>query len=119
MPVNGNYAPHQAQGYGTAEQNQVACTANKPTSTPGEQKTASTNMATNTTSEVAWYFVEQYYTTLSRSPEKLHVSESSTGYVSRLALGKWLTCCSFSTTNGHNSFPEKKQPKFPFASAEM
>jgi hypothetical protein len=24
--------------------------------------------------EVGWYFVEQYYTTLSRSPEKLHVS---------------------------------------------
>jgi len=23
--------------------------------------------------EVAWYFVEQYYTTLSKSPEKLHV----------------------------------------------
>lgn len=24
--------------------------------------------------EVGWYFVEQYYTTLSRTPEKLHVS---------------------------------------------
>ena len=24
--------------------------------------------------EVGWYFVEQYYTTLSRNPEKLHVS---------------------------------------------
>ncbi len=24
--------------------------------------------------EIGWYFVEQYYTTLSRSPEKLHVS---------------------------------------------
>jgi hypothetical protein len=24
--------------------------------------------------EVGWYFVEQYYTTLSKSPEKLHVS---------------------------------------------
>jgi len=23
--------------------------------------------------QVAWYFVEQYYTTLSKSPEKLHV----------------------------------------------
>lgn len=23
--------------------------------------------------EVGWYFVEQYYTTLSKSPEKLHV----------------------------------------------
>lgn len=25
--------------------------------------------------EVGWYFVEQYYTTLSRNPEKLHVSD--------------------------------------------
>lgn len=24
--------------------------------------------------EVAWFFVEQYYTTLSKNPEKLHVS---------------------------------------------
>jgi len=24
--------------------------------------------------EIGWYFVEQYYTTLSKSPEKLHVS---------------------------------------------
>ena len=24
--------------------------------------------------EVAWFFVEQYYTTLSKTPEKLHVS---------------------------------------------
>ena len=26
--------------------------------------------------EIGWYFVEQYYTTLSKSPEKLHVSRS-------------------------------------------
>jgi hypothetical protein len=24
--------------------------------------------------EVGWYFVEQYYTTMSKSPERLHVS---------------------------------------------
>lgn len=24
--------------------------------------------------EVGWYFVEQYYTTLGKSPEKIHVS---------------------------------------------
>lgn len=28
--------------------------------------------------EVAWFFVEQYYTTLSKTPEKLHVSPRST-----------------------------------------
>lgn len=27
--------------------------------------------------EVGWYFVEQYYTTLSKSPEKLHVCHTS------------------------------------------
>lgn len=35
-----------------------------------------TNGATNNNlskDEVGWYFVEQYYTTLSKSPEKLHV----------------------------------------------
>jgi hypothetical protein len=26
--------------------------------------------------EVAWYFVESYYTTMSRSPDKLHVSKT-------------------------------------------
>ena len=25
--------------------------------------------------EVAWFFVEQYYTTLSKTPEKLHVRQ--------------------------------------------
>ena len=29
--------------------------------------------------EVGWYFVEQYYTTLSRTPEKLYVSWESIG----------------------------------------
>lgn len=27
--------------------------------------------------EVGWYFVEQYYTTLSKSPEKLHVRHTT------------------------------------------
>ena len=26
-----------------------------------------------TTAQVGWYFVEQYYTTLSKAPEKVHV----------------------------------------------
>ena len=49
-----------------------------------EQYTATSGSAESTTGtasgqdlskdEVGWYFVEQYYTTLSKSPEKLHVS---------------------------------------------
>jgi hypothetical protein len=54
--------------------------------TAPEQYTAtgSTEAATGTSNssadlskdEIGWYFVEQYYTTLSRNPEKLHVSYS-------------------------------------------
>ena len=34
--------------------------------------------------EVGWYFVEQYYTTLSRSPDKLHVGG--------LFIRGWVVC---------------------------
>lgn len=30
--------------------------------------------ATPSKDEIGWYFVESYYTTLSKTPEKLHVS---------------------------------------------
>lgn len=46
-----------------------------------EQYTATSGAANSNASsndlpkeEVAWYFVEQYYTTLSKASEKLHVS---------------------------------------------
>jgi hypothetical protein len=46
-----------------------------------EQYTATSGAADSNASgndlpkeEVAWYFVEQYYTTLSKASEKLHVS---------------------------------------------
>ncbi|KAM7193270.1 putative ntf2 and rrm domain containing protein [Naviculisporaceae sp. PSN 640] len=46
---------------------------------PPASTTSSTDPATNTQrgevpgDEVAWYFVQQYYTTLSKTPEKLHL----------------------------------------------
>jgi len=54
------------------------------TSSSGEPAgpTPSTSDSANSTKgdlpkdEVGWYFVEQYYTTLSKNPEKLHVSQS-------------------------------------------
>ena len=84
--VNGNHSSQQQ--YGNAEQhlsshggaNSVA------TGAYSGENTSSTATANNTSSstnegnggvpkdEVGWYFVEQYYTTLSKSPEKLHVS---------------------------------------------
>lgn len=83
MPVNGNgnYAPHQ--GYGAIEQNNGAFAANAATSQSsyGQAPTTSTSATSNSTTseipkdEVGWYFVEQYYTTLSRSPEKLYVRD--------------------------------------------
>lgn len=36
-----------------------------------QQSASSSNIGKD---EVGWYFVEQFYNTLSRSPEKLHVS---------------------------------------------
>lgn len=78
MP-NGSYAPHQ--GYGGMDQNAYnyatnnAAAAQPPAATPSVS--ASTTSATAapeiSKDEVGWYFVEQYYTTLSRSPEKLYL----------------------------------------------
>lgn len=57
MAVNG-VVPHTEQPNG--HQNGAAPTAAEP-------------KADIPKDEVGWYFVEQYYTTLSRSPEKLHL----------------------------------------------
>ena len=76
-PVNGNYASHG--GYGS-DQNNSGYSASNNTSQPsyGANANSSTSTASGTSDipkdEVGWYFVEQYYTTLSRSPEKLYVS---------------------------------------------
>lgn len=46
---------------------------------PAQQTGASTSADNSTEelppkSQIGWFFVEQYYTTLSKSPDKLHVS---------------------------------------------
>lgn len=53
--------------YGAQNGNVPAATNNAPAGTEENSNSVSKD-------EVGWYFVEQYYTTLSRSPEKLHVS---------------------------------------------
>ena len=85
MPSNGNYAPHS--GYGSLEsgQNGYHSTSEVPqsnhsTNTSATAPTQASNSGTKDEvpkDEVGWYFVEQYYTTLSRSPEKLTVSWTS------------------------------------------
>lgn len=67
-PVNGNYAP---QGY----ENSYSTGASN--FTPSQQPTAQTAQQAPASEipkdEVGWYFVEQYYTTLSKSPDRLYL----------------------------------------------
>lgn len=78
-PINGNYAP---QGYDAVASNYAAANANSaPGYTASQQQAPSQPSGTSTTDipkdEVGWYFVEQYYTTLSRTPDKLYVRTAS------------------------------------------
>ncbi|KAF2192435.1 hypothetical protein K469DRAFT_716977 [Zopfia rhizophila CBS 207.26] len=80
VPVNGNYAP---QVYDAMANNYAAANANSTlsnSSSYGATQQAATSQSSNNAStseipkdEVGWYFVEQYYTTLSKSPEKLYL----------------------------------------------
>ena len=84
LPVNGNYAPHQGFG-GLDQQNSYSYNPSTNQSTTNYQAPPSSSNSTSTAptaaaaqsdipkDEVGWYFVEQYYTTLSRSPEKLYL----------------------------------------------
>ncbi|CAG8378602.1 unnamed protein product [Penicillium salamii] len=76
LPINGNY-PGQ-HGYpesyntssvtmNTAASFQPAQSSTPTTVTPTDQKNDISK------DEVGWYFVEQYYTTMSRNPDKLHL----------------------------------------------
>src|SRR4051812_33213476 len=66
IPVNGNYAPHQAQGYGAAEQNYATANINSAGYGSAQSPVAANANPSNSVSqipkeEVAWYFVEKYY----------------------------------------------------------
>lgn len=64
MATNGSTAAHE-QTKGSTE---------AYSSNAAAQETNQSSAATNPSKdEVGWYFVEQYYTTMSKSPEKLHV----------------------------------------------
>jgi hypothetical protein len=69
MASNGNFT-QQDQYKEPADQQQTA-----PTTSAADGSATAAASATNNPSkdEVGWYFVEQFYTTLSKSPEKLHV----------------------------------------------
>ncbi|KAF5683177.1 hypothetical protein FDENT_7360 [Fusarium denticulatum] len=69
MASNGNFT-QQDQYKEPADQQQTA-----PTTSAADGSATAAASATNNPSkdEVGWYFVEQFYTTLSKSPEKLHL----------------------------------------------
>ncbi|KAI9656579.1 MAG: hypothetical protein M1821_004786 [Bathelium mastoideum] len=84
VPINGNYGSQQSQGFGAPELNYNSQPAKAPTPNNnsthyGETPPATGNAASAgnggsadlPSDEVGWYFVERYYTTLSRQPEKL------------------------------------------------
>jgi hypothetical protein len=82
MP-NGSYAPQH--GFDQQQANNAYASQNY-----NQAPAASSNSASTATpqpeipkDEVGWYFVEQYYTTLSRTPEKLYVSCKSIGIKER------------------------------------
>lgn len=70
MATNGNFA--QQEQYKAAEQYPA-----------GDADAGNSNLSKD---EVGWYFVEQYYTTLSKSPEKLHVSSITLSRPCRLMM---------------------------------
>jgi hypothetical protein len=74
LPVNGNYPQ---QGY-DATAYTAAATSAAPSYAGSQQNTQTPSAAAAEIpkDEVGWYFVEQYYTTLSRSPDRLYVSSS-------------------------------------------
>ncbi|KAF1913709.1 hypothetical protein BDU57DRAFT_520676 [Ampelomyces quisqualis] len=66
--INGNYAPHGYENsYATGASNFTP--SQQPTAQPAQQAP----VAEVPKDEVGWYFVEQYYTTLSKSPERLYL----------------------------------------------
>lgn len=68
--LNGNYgAQDYENSYATGASNFTP--SQQPTTSQTAQQASASEIPKD---EVGWYFVEQYYTTLSKSPERLYVS---------------------------------------------
>lgn len=80
-PINGNYGAqqsyHSTENTNSAAQAASGANGGHATTTANGHDSVGSGEGTPSVSkdEVGWYFVEQYYTTLSRSPEKLHVCQ--------------------------------------------
>ncbi|KAI5266224.1 hypothetical protein E4T47_08321 [Aureobasidium subglaciale] len=68
--INGTFSSQN--GYGSIEQAGYTA-ASYPSSNPSAPSQSNNSAADIPKDEVGWYFVEQYYTTLSRSPEKVYL----------------------------------------------
>jgi hypothetical protein len=69
-PVNGNYAQQTYENsYATGASNFTP--SQQPSASQPAQEASASDIPKD---EVGWYFVEQYYTTLSKSPDRLYVS---------------------------------------------
>lgn len=104
-PVNGNYAPQQYENsYSTGASNFTP--SQQPTPSQPAQQAAASEIPKD---EVGWYFVEQYYTTLSKSPDRLYVSRNC----GKAFLGDHATdpICSFSTTSAPSMFPVSRRTR--------
>lgn len=112
MPVNGSFAPHQ-QAYANS-----ASPANHaaPSQTAATSNNGANAVQAISQEEVGWYFVERYYTTLSKKPDNLYVS-CRMHDASREEASERLTCTSFSTTNGRSPSSAQKTQRRPCASA--
>jgi hypothetical protein len=71
MASNGSFSQQDQYKSGTEQY--------PATSVPTDSATGTASGNDLSKDEVGWYFVEQYYTTLSKSPEKLHVSPQHFG----------------------------------------
>ena len=105
LPVNGNFVPGQQPSFDMGMQNNTSHSATN-SMTGGMDYTAQQQQSANDLSkdEVGWYFVEQYYTTMSKSPEKLYVSL----LLCWRTPSRILRSPSSSTTNVPNSSPARK-----------
>ena len=76
LPVNGNFVPGHQQQFDMSLQNNTSHSMHNSISAPADYSSGQTpqNAGEVPKDEVGWYFVEQYYTTMSKSPEKLYVS---------------------------------------------
>ena len=70
-PVNGLYGSSQFSQPAELAASTPTASAHAPSAS--QSTTASTSAQKADPQEIGWYFVEQYYTTLSKSPEKIHL----------------------------------------------